>query len=89
MLNRVGSSRENSALSFIFRNLDTEVLAVATLHSCAACFREPHAAGLILMLSLCAGADLKERAKMHQSEVGPFVSRARALITELGKNCKE
>ncbi|XP_014833237.1 PREDICTED: methylglutaconyl-CoA hydratase, mitochondrial-like [Poecilia mexicana] len=34
----------------------------------------------------CAGADLKERAKMHQSEVGPFVSKARALITELGKN---
>ncbi|XP_061656764.1 methylglutaconyl-CoA hydratase, mitochondrial isoform X1 [Syngnathoides biaculeatus] len=33
----------------------------------------------------CAGADLKERAKMHQSEVGPFVSKARALITELGK----
>ncbi|KAG7221216.1 hypothetical protein INR49_017433 [Caranx melampygus] len=29
-------------------------------------------------------ADLKERAKMHQSEVGPFVSKARALITELG-----
>ncbi|KAJ8287282.1 hypothetical protein GJAV_G00049760 [Gymnothorax javanicus] len=32
----------------------------------------------------CAGADLKERAKMHQSEVGPFVSRARALIMEFG-----
>ncbi|XP_062870035.1 methylglutaconyl-CoA hydratase, mitochondrial [Trichomycterus rosablanca] len=32
----------------------------------------------------CAGADLKERAKMHQSEVAPFVSKARALITELG-----
>ncbi|XP_030291341.1 methylglutaconyl-CoA hydratase, mitochondrial isoform X2 [Sparus aurata] len=32
----------------------------------------------------CAGADLKERAKMHQSEVGPFVSKARVLITELG-----
>ncbi|XP_026195723.1 methylglutaconyl-CoA hydratase, mitochondrial [Anabas testudineus] len=32
----------------------------------------------------CAGADLKERAKMHQSEVGPFVSKARAVITELG-----
>ncbi|XP_015258753.1 PREDICTED: methylglutaconyl-CoA hydratase, mitochondrial, partial [Cyprinodon variegatus] len=32
----------------------------------------------------CAGADLKERAKMAPSEVGPFVSRARALITELG-----
>ncbi|XP_072515413.1 methylglutaconyl-CoA hydratase, mitochondrial [Salminus brasiliensis] len=31
----------------------------------------------------CAGADLKERAKMHQSEVGPFVSKARSLITEL------
>ncbi|TKS84020.1 Methylglutaconyl-CoA hydratase, mitochondrial [Collichthys lucidus] len=31
-----------------------------------------------------SGADLKERAKMHQSEVGPFVSKARALITELG-----
>ncbi|XP_048027141.1 methylglutaconyl-CoA hydratase, mitochondrial isoform X2 [Megalobrama amblycephala] len=32
----------------------------------------------------CAGADLKERAKMHQSEVGPFVTKARTLITELG-----
>ncbi|XP_054612464.1 methylglutaconyl-CoA hydratase, mitochondrial [Dunckerocampus dactyliophorus] len=32
----------------------------------------------------CAGADLKERAKMHQSEVGPFVAKARALITGLG-----
>uniref|UniRef100_A0A8K9X2G7 AU RNA binding protein/enoyl-CoA hydratase n=1 Tax=Oncorhynchus mykiss TaxID=8022 RepID=A0A8K9X2G7_ONCMY len=31
-----------------------------------------------------SGADLKERAKMHQSEVGPFVSKARALISELG-----
>ncbi|XP_047229235.1 methylglutaconyl-CoA hydratase, mitochondrial isoform X2 [Girardinichthys multiradiatus] len=30
-----------------------------------------------------AGADLKERAKMAQNEVGPFVSKARALITEL------
>uniref|UniRef100_A0AAZ1WVR2 AU RNA binding protein/enoyl-CoA hydratase n=1 Tax=Oreochromis aureus TaxID=47969 RepID=A0AAZ1WVR2_OREAU len=34
----------------------------------------------------CAGADLKERAKMHQSEVGPFVSKARALITEISSN---
>uniref|UniRef100_A0A674MDQ0 AU RNA binding protein/enoyl-CoA hydratase n=1 Tax=Takifugu rubripes TaxID=31033 RepID=A0A674MDQ0_TAKRU len=32
----------------------------------------------------CAGADLKERAKMQQSEVGPFVSKARALISEIG-----
>ncbi|XP_067839343.1 methylglutaconyl-CoA hydratase, mitochondrial isoform X2 [Heptranchias perlo] len=32
----------------------------------------------------CAGADLKERAKMHPSEVGPFVSKARSLINELG-----
>nr|XP_055065138.1 methylglutaconyl-CoA hydratase, mitochondrial isoform X1 [Misgurnus anguillicaudatus] len=32
----------------------------------------------------CAGADLKERAKMHQSEVGPFVAKARTLIMELG-----
>ncbi|XP_072372926.1 methylglutaconyl-CoA hydratase, mitochondrial isoform X1 [Scyliorhinus torazame] len=32
----------------------------------------------------CAGADLKERAKMQASEVGPFVSKARSLINELG-----
>lgn len=32
----------------------------------------------------CAGADLKERAKMQQSEVGPFVTKARTLISELG-----
>ncbi|KAM8961597.1 methylglutaconyl-CoA hydratase, mitochondrial [Pelodytes ibericus] len=30
----------------------------------------------------CAGADLKERAKMHPSEVGSFVSKARALMNE-------
>ncbi|XP_048383041.1 methylglutaconyl-CoA hydratase, mitochondrial isoform X5 [Stegostoma tigrinum] len=30
------------------------------------------------------GADLKERAKMRPSEVGPFVSKARSLINELG-----
>ncbi|KAJ8007438.1 hypothetical protein DPEC_G00117500 [Dallia pectoralis] len=32
----------------------------------------------------CAGADLKERAKMQQSEVAPFVSKARSLISEIG-----
>ncbi|KAM5228187.1 methylglutaconyl-CoA hydratase, mitochondrial isoform 1-T1 [Ctenodactylus gundi] len=31
----------------------------------------------------CAGADLKERAKMHSSEVGPFVSRIRAVINDI------
>lgn len=31
----------------------------------------------------CAGADLKERLKMHPSEVGPFVAKARALISDL------
>merc|ERR1719414_2178932 len=31
----------------------------------------------------CAGADLKERAKMHPSQVGPFVAKARKLIYEL------
>ena len=31
----------------------------------------------------CAGADLKERVKMHPSEVGPFVSKARQLITDV------
>lgn len=44
-----------------------------------------HKLGAVILF-LCKGADLKERAKMHQSEVGPFVSKARALITELGKN---
>ncbi|KAF3848718.1 hypothetical protein F7725_015215, partial [Dissostichus mawsoni] len=41
----------------------------------------------VIICSLVPGifcADLKERAKMQQSEVGPFVSKARALITELG-----
>ncbi|XP_062925003.1 methylglutaconyl-CoA hydratase, mitochondrial isoform X1 [Mobula hypostoma] len=32
----------------------------------------------------CAGADLKERAKMQPSEVGPFVSKTRSLINEFG-----
>lgn len=31
----------------------------------------------------CAGADLKERARMHPSEVGPFVSRIRAVINDI------
>ena len=31
----------------------------------------------------CAGADLKERAKMQPQEVAPFVSKARKLISEL------
>lgn len=31
----------------------------------------------------CAGADLKERAKMKPEEVGPFVSRARACISDM------
>ncbi|XP_063083314.1 methylglutaconyl-CoA hydratase, mitochondrial isoform X1 [Cavia porcellus] len=31
----------------------------------------------------CAGADLKERAKMHPSEVGPFVSKIRAVINDI------
>ncbi|KAM6216142.1 methylglutaconyl-CoA hydratase, mitochondrial [Rhynchocyon petersi] len=31
----------------------------------------------------CAGADLKERLKMHPSEVGPFVSKVRAVINEI------
>ncbi|XP_057286636.1 methylglutaconyl-CoA hydratase, mitochondrial-like isoform X1 [Pezoporus wallicus] len=31
----------------------------------------------------CAGADLKERAKMHSSEVSSFVSKTRATINEM------
>lgn len=31
----------------------------------------------------CAGADLKERVKMHSNEVGPFVSKIRAVINEI------
>ncbi|XP_049752543.1 methylglutaconyl-CoA hydratase, mitochondrial isoform X5 [Elephas maximus indicus] len=31
----------------------------------------------------CAGADLKERVKMHSSEVGPFVSKVRAVVNEI------
>lgn len=31
----------------------------------------------------CAGADLKERARMTPAEVGPFVARARRLVTDL------
>ncbi|XP_066113607.1 methylglutaconyl-CoA hydratase, mitochondrial isoform X4 [Saccopteryx bilineata] len=31
----------------------------------------------------CAGADLKERVKMNPSEVGPFVSKLRAVISEI------
>ncbi|XP_071750277.1 methylglutaconyl-CoA hydratase, mitochondrial [Lepeophtheirus salmonis] len=31
----------------------------------------------------CAGADLKERAKMDPSEVAPFVSKARKLLSEI------
>lgn len=31
----------------------------------------------------CAGADLKERAKMKPEEVGPFVAKARSMISDL------
>ena len=31
----------------------------------------------------CAGADLKERAKMPPSEVGPFVAKLRAMVSGL------
>uniref|UniRef100_F7HU24 AU RNA binding methylglutaconyl-CoA hydratase n=1 Tax=Callithrix jacchus TaxID=9483 RepID=F7HU24_CALJA len=34
----------------------------------------------------CAGADLKERAKMSSSEVGPFVSKIRAVINDIDLN---
>nr|XP_042098916.1 methylglutaconyl-CoA hydratase, mitochondrial isoform X4 [Ovis aries] len=36
----------------------------------------------------CAGADLKERAKMSSSEVGPFVSKIRAMINEIASSAK-
>lgn len=70
---------------------DNTVLCVVD-HTVVLCCMFQEATGLWLdadALSLCAGADLKERAKMHQSEVGPFVSKARALITELGKDLDE
>lgn len=31
----------------------------------------------------CAGADLKERAKMKLDEVGPFVSRTRQIFNDI------
>ena len=31
----------------------------------------------------CAGADLKERAKMKEEEVGPFVTRARRMFSDV------
>ena len=31
----------------------------------------------------CAGADLKERAKMKDEDVGPFVSRARRMFSDV------
>ncbi|XP_045877890.1 methylglutaconyl-CoA hydratase, mitochondrial isoform X5 [Meles meles] len=36
----------------------------------------------------CAGADLKERVKMNPSEVGPFVSKIRAVINEIASSAK-
>ncbi|XP_062956033.1 methylglutaconyl-CoA hydratase, mitochondrial isoform X3 [Cynocephalus volans] len=36
----------------------------------------------------CAGADLKERAKMNSSEVGPFVSKIRAVINDIASSAK-
>uniref|UniRef100_A0A8C0QCU5 AU RNA binding methylglutaconyl-CoA hydratase n=1 Tax=Canis lupus familiaris TaxID=9615 RepID=A0A8C0QCU5_CANLF len=36
----------------------------------------------------CAGADLKERVKMNPSEVGPFVSKIRAVIDEIASSAK-
>ncbi len=84
---------ERICIVLMFINLDTEVLSDTTLdHTVLLCCIFQEATGLWLdanTLSVCAGADLKERAKMHQSEVGPFVSKARALITELGKDFKD
>jgi methylglutaconyl-CoA hydratase len=37
----------------------------------------------MLMLSNAIGADLKERATMKESEVGPFVASARQLTVDL------
>lgn len=86
MLSRYESHRENSVLIQKFWQIIPKLYVVnhtvLLLH-----FQE--ATGLWLdadALSLSAGADLKERARMHQSEVGPFVSKARALITELGED---
>ncbi|XP_023597887.1 methylglutaconyl-CoA hydratase, mitochondrial isoform X3 [Trichechus manatus latirostris] len=36
----------------------------------------------------CAGADLKERVKMHSSEVGPFVSKIRAVVNDIASCAK-
>ncbi|XP_053518639.1 methylglutaconyl-CoA hydratase, mitochondrial isoform X4 [Artibeus jamaicensis] len=36
----------------------------------------------------CAGADLKERVKMNSSEIGPFVSKIRAVINEIASSAK-
>ena len=41
---------------------------------------------IIFVNTIFAGADLKERVKMHSSEVGPFVSKLRAVINEIGKH---
>lgn len=37
------------------------------------------------LVLLCLGADLKERAKMDDAEVGHFVKRLRNLMDEIGK----
>lgn len=33
----------------------------------------------------CAGADLKERAKMREEDVGPFVGRARRIVADISE----
>lgn len=40
---------------------------------------------LYFYMKYFAGADLKERVKMNSSEVGPFVSKLRSVINEIGK----
>merc|ERR1719158_1225227 len=67
------------AMNALSKNLVTEmeaaVKAIKFDKNCRVLVIRSHAKG-----AFCAGADLKERAKMTPDEVGPFVSRAREII---------
>lgn len=86
MLWRYECIRENSVYSLRLKTQTFWQAVVKLWRGCCLSLTHSHLMRCCFALSAFEGADLKERAKMQQSEVGPFVSKARALITELGNS---
>ena len=65
----------NALSKNLVRNLSSAIDAVKFDKNVRVLIIRSHAKG-----AFCAGADLKERAKMSPAEVGPFVSKGREII---------